>query len=39
MVIYRAVSELTWIAKISLMALSRTGDVLSGFVDVLHGLK
>lgn len=39
MVIYRAVNEFTWIAKISLMALSRIGDVLRDFVDVLHGLR
>ena len=37
MVIYHVVSQLTWIAKISLMALSRIGDVLRDFVDVLHG--
>jgi hypothetical protein len=39
MVIYRTVSELTWIARISLIALSRIGDVLRDFVDVLHGLR
>lgn len=31
--------EFTWISKISPMALSRIGDVLSSFVDVLHGLR